>query len=567
MFCPKCGTELEEGVSFCTKCGAKIQSASEGKGAASSQAGAQNENTGEVAPAAVAVQVQQPNASKSPKRTKRNIAIGAGVAIVLVIAIVVVYNALFAPYKIDENTFSDANLRAIISSQFDADGDGLITRDEAKEVESLTVSGATEVSGLGIFPSLKQVTLQGETLTSVDLSGCDALTTVTVTNCSHLNNMNLGSKANLESLDLSGTPLPEVDLAGASKLTAFQCEDSVEIINLDATPLHEYWVVESVKFDGSATPSAYCNNTTATYDAHGNLTQLVVANEQYSTTTYTYEYDSQDRCISTKESYARAGSTQDWKITYNDKGLLTKAGYEGYSSGMSMGETYEALTYNDQGLPLTQEYVVAQGGASTDTFSYDDNGALTQMKNASVDEVTYTFESDDAGRMISMSGFTSSSSTTPSVYTMAYDAQGHLSKMVHSSEFKNFTQTMEYDDTGKLINVKRDSVLPAGESIPKYFEASVASTKFDYNDQGLLVKVTPNRSGNGIIQSYSIGYKRLLTARDSAPVANFLDLSDPLNPHITGTYWSINEHLYTDRLPWQTSMQNIMAKISLVKSE
>lgn len=567
MFCPKCGTELEEGISFCTSCGAEIQSASEGGGAVSSQVGVQNENVAGGAPGAVVAQTQQPNTPKSPKRTKRTIAIGAGVAVVLVIAIVVVYNAFFAPYAIDENRFPDANLRSVISSQLDIDGDGVISRDEAASVENLVVSGASSIEGLEIFSNLKTLDVQGENLTSLDLEGCDSLKQVITQNCTHLDSVKLGNKPDLEVLDLQDSPVKELDVSGTTKLTTLQCDNFTELIGLDKTPLHEYWVVESVEFDGSATPSAYCNNTTATYDARGNLTQLVVANEQYSTTTYTYEYDSQDRCISTKESYARAGSTQDWKVTYNDKGLLTKAGYEGYSGGMSMGESYEALTYNDQGLPLTQEYVVAQGGASTHTFSYDANGALTQMKDASVDEVTYTFESDDAGRMISMSGFTSPSSTTPSVYTMAYDAQGHLSRMVHSSEFSNFTQTMEYDDTGKLINVKRDSVLSAGESVPKYFEASVASTKFDYNDQGLLVKVTPTRSGNGIIQSYSIGYKRLLIARDSAPVANFLDLSDPLNPHITGTYWSIEEHLYADRLPWQTSMQNIMAKISPVKSE
>ena len=568
MFCTKCGKELEEGVAFCTSCGAKVEDRSSAEAAASATGAESIVQTADKAdaPAALSPALQQdvPQKQKAPRNKKGLIALG-GVAVVVVVALIVVYNAFFAPFAIDENRFPDERLRSIISSQLDIDGDGAISRDEAASVESLAVAGASSIQGLDIFSNLKTLDVQGENLTSLDLDGCNSLKQVTTQNCTHLDSVKLGNKPDLEVLNLEGSPVKELDVSGAPKLATLQCDNSTELIGLDKTPLHEYWVVESVKFDRSLTPLVFCNDTTATYDARGNLAELVVSNGQYSVTTFTYEYDEQDRCISTKEHYARDGSTQDWKITYNDKGLLVKAGYEVDSGGSSTDEIYEALTYDDQGLPLTHDYIVAQGASSDDTFSYGSNGALVQMEDASARE-TYTFESDEAGRITSIEGVSSLASAAPSGYTMAYDSQGHLIKMTHSSQYSHFNQTMEYDDAGKLTNATRESVVSAGNA-PTYESASVSSTKFDYNAQGLLVKVTPTRSGDGMIQSYSIGYKRLLIARDSAPAANFLDISDPLSPHIFGKYWSLNRYIYTDVLAWQTSMQDIVAKISPAKSE
>ena len=126
---------------------------------------------------------------------------------------------------------------------------------------------------------------------------------------------------------------------------------------------------------------------------------------------------------------------------------------------------------------------------------------------------------------------------------------------------------MEYDEQGHIVNAKRDVVVPAGQAIPKFQNASVSSTSFEYNAQGLLTKVTPTRSGQGVIQGYSLAYKRLLVVRESAPNFNFIDVSNPLSPEIRAEFWSIDSYLGSYNLPWMGSVKNIMALVSSVKQE
>ena len=140
MFCPKCGTECADGAKFCPSCGAPIPSS-----------GAQPSHA---APAASA----QPQAAAPKRRHILPIAIGIGAIAVVAIVGFAIYQMMFAPWSIDNKTFPDPSVRAAVMT-LDEDGDGKIEREAASEVQTLTISNPSEVSGLGrIFPSSRRST-------------------------------------------------------------------------------------------------------------------------------------------------------------------------------------------------------------------------------------------------------------------------------------------------------------------------------------------------------------------------------------------------------------------------
>ena len=589
MFCTRCGNELPEGNSFCTKCGAKVEpqekdktkdrsgesvvgqndpSNKSEKGSTDERAVAVSadatEKARETAGLDAASKTEETSSklaqenqtkSKSSKRKKVGLIVGGGAIAAVIIAIVVVYNVFFSPIDINENAFPDPVVRESIIATVDPDGDGKITRDEAQEVESLDIKGATSVSGLGVFPNLQHLKVEGENLTSVDVEGCNSLKEFTATKASHLTEVKLGSQPDLEVLDVSGTAVKELDLKGDSKLTTLKCDNQVNLVNLDDTPLHEYWVVESFKSDPSITPSAFCNTMQASYDNKGNLAKLTVDNAEYGLDTYTYEYDDQGRCIATDHSNKGKGSSSTtnyrWNISYNDKGLMTKADQQQNVGGYTY-ETSETISYNAQNLPTSHDYIVAQGGASSDRFTYDANGELTLIEENSVGAETFSITNNSNGLMTNI--VVSGSAYASNNYSITYDDAGRIVAFRDDTS----SQTLEYDSNGRLVNTVRQTS-NADNASAKYVNASVSSTKYEYNDKGLLTKVTPTRSGSGMVEGYSISYKRLLIDRDTAPDFNIIDLSDPLSPNIHPLFWSMNEYLYSYNFPWMKSMKNIMS--------
>ena len=291
-----------------------------------------------------------------------------------------------------------------------------MTRDEAAAVESLSMDGASGVAGLGIFSNLKNLTLSGEALRSVDVADCTALESLSADGCTQLAEVLLGDKPvlsavsapgaaiaaidfsqapALETLDLEGSPLPELaldacpnlaalnvrgtaltalDLSGNGALTELLVDDAVRLDNLDATPLHEHWAVSSFT---RAVPDlgdieGYEVRAEGEFDDAGRLVAL--STYQYDQEErYEYSYDEAGRLVAMDDSGTNGSPAVHWDVSYDEAGRLSQASSD-------LGGSY-TVGYGANGLPETCRAAEGQGGASTLAFSYNDAGRLASWSH------------------------------------------------------------------------------------------------------------------------------------------------------------------------------------------
>ena len=159
MFCPKCGSEVQEGQAFCGKCGAPVGSAQAGTPA--SGAGAGNDG--------VKAAVEMASGTPAPKKngTKVGIAIAAAVVVLLVVVGIAtngfgiggsqLQEAVEAPAESQEtDTQNDDASNADEPSKTNFEGDWMLSggTSAGQEVTAADIS-AMEESGAYVFAQLK----------------------------------------------------------------------------------------------------------------------------------------------------------------------------------------------------------------------------------------------------------------------------------------------------------------------------------------------------------------------------------------------------------------------------
>lgn len=128
------------------------------------------------------------------------------------------------PWTTDVISFADAGFKAYCVENFDTDGDGEISEDEAKGVTAIDCSLAnlTSLVGIEYFSNLETIDVSCNKLTSLDLSNSPKLTQVLVNNNS-LQSLTLSGLSKLVTLDCSSNKLGSIDVSECESLESLKC--------------------------------------------------------------------------------------------------------------------------------------------------------------------------------------------------------------------------------------------------------------------------------------------------------------------------------------------------------
>lgn len=128
------------------------------------------------------------------------------------------------PWTTDVISFGCPNFKAWCVENFDTDGDGEITEDEAKAVTSITASmlNITSLVGIEYFSNLETIDVSFNKLETLDLSHSPKLTSVLV-NGNKLQNLSLAGLTALQTLDCSNNKLTALNVSESENLKTLAC--------------------------------------------------------------------------------------------------------------------------------------------------------------------------------------------------------------------------------------------------------------------------------------------------------------------------------------------------------
>ena len=134
---------------------------------------------------------------------------------------------------IDDTSFPDAAFRDALSTKVDKDGDGQLSAAEIRKTDELKLSncGITSLQGIEYFTALEELEVDGNQLTTFDLSKNSRLEEL---DCSYnqLTSLTLAANTALESLDCIGNQLTTLDLSKNVRLEELDCENN-QLTHLD----------------------------------------------------------------------------------------------------------------------------------------------------------------------------------------------------------------------------------------------------------------------------------------------------------------------------------------------
>ena len=144
--------------------------------------------------------------------------------------------------RIDATSFPDANFRAFVLSELDANGDGALSAAEIASVTVINCGGKsiTDLSGLEYFPELEILRCFNNKLTGLDLSGNPALKQLSCGN-NQLKTLNLSENALLEYLSCSDNNLTVLDISNCPALVKL-CRENPPVTGNDGITRYGYYL-------------------------------------------------------------------------------------------------------------------------------------------------------------------------------------------------------------------------------------------------------------------------------------------------------------------------------------
>lgn len=133
------------------------------------------------------------------------------------------YYASAGSVAIDGTNFPDSAFRECIKSEFDTDGNNVLSADEISRAEGIQVRGAASLKGVEYFTNLITLDANGCQLTDLDVRSNTKLQTLHCSN-SQLTTLDLQSNTALEGLFCSSNRLTALDVRNNAELAYLECE-------------------------------------------------------------------------------------------------------------------------------------------------------------------------------------------------------------------------------------------------------------------------------------------------------------------------------------------------------
>ena len=444
MFCRSCGTPLVDDVLFCPVCGAPV------------------------APDQVAATQQPQPATQQcvPVRRKRSKKPLIALAAVLVVAAGIGGGALFyftqiATTPIDEKTFPDSGMRALVSTRYDTNGDGRISRDESKAVTSVELDGVASTQGLGkAFPHVVNVESGGDKLVNLDLSGCGDLKTVDLDSASNVTAVNLDGCDNIEKLDLKNAEgLKSVDLSGKKKLATLALPQDTKVSGIKDTQLEELWL--PVYYEGTDEDGVHGSTYEIERDENGYVTGYTSSLKQGGGMSYAVEHDEAHR-ISEIAELLSGEYEEENMFTYDSDGNLTRIDCD---AAIGDASTSTVFTYDSDG-NLVNKTTNAGYGKSASMYVYEGGNLVSDTETGLGNPRTVVYSYGyDSGRVTSFT-LDCQGDTVGTRWTLTlsyeYDEDGNVSRIspvaydTHGNDYGSLSSfsTVDYSySDGKLDRI------------------------------------------------------------------------------------------------------------------
>lgn len=233
-----------------------------------------------------------------------------------------------------------------------------------------------------------------------------------------------------------------------------------------------------------------------TYDAAGNLTQRITGGDRATgddkRVTTNYVYDAAGRVTST--TFDPAALKRKTAYDYDAAGNVTKQDFTGAGSTRVESTLY---AYNSLG-QVTRQTVENGADDLVTAWSYDDRGLLTattdprgNASGATAADFTTTMRYDITGRLVESKApqvkidKAGSAADGRPTMTYGYDNAGHAT---HTVDAEGRAVTSAFDKAGRLTSIISPSYTPPGG------DAVIPKVSFGYDAAGRRTKVTDPRN-------------------------------------------------------------------------
>ena len=190
-------------------------------------------------------------------KLKRKGLLRTALCLALILAVIPVGARAAGGVAINEKNFPDQDLREYISTEFDADGDGVLSASEIENAQKIDLSDTpvANLTGLASLVSLKELDVSGSRVTAVPAAKNAALETLKISGCmvksldvsknpalkeldvsdTKLTTLNVSRNAALETLNVSGCAFKTLDVSKNTALRELDCSGTgITALNVSA---------------------------------------------------------------------------------------------------------------------------------------------------------------------------------------------------------------------------------------------------------------------------------------------------------------------------------------------